>query len=250
MNRGGGRAGRESALALLLFCLGPAGVGCAREMSHQAVETAMRDVMAEQDRAKADESFAYVATQRAVAGAIATLEAPEQRERLRRIVSDVVSDAVQTALRTALTAKEPGPDGVGERGLAEVLVTQLAETATGEVSRQLSSQLSSALAPDGELTSGVVSAGERASAAAVAGALAEIFPSCAGVTGAANVAACRRRALNETARETASSVAAGFREQLALPVVIAVAIIALGLGILFHWLWTRRWRRNRTFQEA
>jgi len=253
MNRGDGRARRASAAALLFFTgflgvgLSGAGAGCAREMSHQAVETAMNDIIAQQEKTPPDEAFAYIGSQRAAAGVLSALDQPEQREQLRRIVSSVVSEAVETALRTALAGKGPGPaGGTGERGVADALVAQLAETATSEVGRQLTS----ALAADGEISAGVSAVGQRATVAAVGGALAELFPSCAGVTGAAEVAACRRQALNETARETAASVAAGFRDKLGVPLLIVAVVIGLGVGILAHWLWTLRLRRGRTFQEA
>jgi hypothetical protein len=181
----------------------------------------------------------------AVKGVVETLDQPEQRERIQKLIDAAVAEAVTSGLRAALTAPtRVGAEGGGASapagaGPAALLAGQVgrvaAEDALGRVAVQLSGE--------GPLRASLVSTSASATDAAVGAALAELFPDCHG-DGAA-VAACRRGRIQTLTRATAASFSAGLRDSLAWPLLLLAAGLGLSVGVLVHWVVSLRRRPQR-----
>ena len=115
---------------------------CAHQMGKGAVSGAAQQV-AQGQEANADDpnrQIARVLAQRAVEGAVAALDAPEQRARIQQVVNAAVTEAVASALRTATEVPQGENAGLaGERGVSPValLMGQAARTAVEDAIRGL-----------------------------------------------------------------------------------------------------------------
>ncbi|HVU51855.1 MAG TPA: hypothetical protein VHL80_14260, partial [Polyangia bacterium] len=138
--RGGPSAGRPRAtraagpapfpvlvLALVLAALAGA-AGCAHH-AKSAAEGIAASVRQSQESTPHEQQIAYVASQRAVEGAISVLDRPEQRAQLQKLVDAAVAEAVASAFRVALApdavAEAGGGEGPGGRGAAAILAGQI-----------------------------------------------------------------------------------------------------------------------------
>jgi hypothetical protein len=282
MRAGRPRATRAAGLALLVAVA--ASAGCAAHAGKQAASGLATSIRESQASTRPEDQIARVASTRAVEGALAALEQPEQRAQFQRIVDLAVTRAVASALRAALApdAAAGAADGTGGgRGAAALLAGQIGRAATEDALTRVAWALGSdgplgrglvttstratdaavgtalgrvafALGGDQPLGRGVVTTSARATDAAVGAALAELFPECRGDDAAA--AACRRDRVQALTRATAASVTAGVRDSLRWPLLAVflflAAAVGLALGALVHWALGERRRRPRAFRPA
>jgi hypothetical protein len=180
-----------------------------------------------------------VAAERAVAGAVASLDAPEQRERLRQVVNELVTEAIASAFRTA-TAVPPGARGArGGEGVSPVaeLLAQAAragiETALHQVIVDLGGN------GEGPLANSIASTGKRVSAGVVESALdrlTALFPGCTGP----NAVDCIDRQLQATSHAAGAGFAKGVHDAIGWQLLVGIGLAGLATGILGHWLWSLR----------
>ena len=207
------RRGIAGAAAIAVLAL-----GCAERIAKNAATGAVTALQEQRAAADSDPSKqpARVAGARSVEGAVAALDAPEQREAIRRLIAEAVSTATTTAVDTATSkmVEAFGPDGRGP------LAVSLTRT------------------------------GEQVSASVVGGAgneLASLFPQCTGD----DRVICIQRQLQDAARVAAASFTKGVEDSVAWHVLLIVfALGALG-GVLGAWLWSLRTTvRRRSFRTA
>jgi hypothetical protein len=228
------RAGETGALALFLVLWGAA---CAERAAGNATAGAIQGLKA-QASANPEEQVSRIIAQRAVAGALDTLESPEQRERIRQIVAETVNEAVASAFHSATSAPAATGQGAGAGGRspAEVLAGQLARAAAEDAIRKLTADLGN----EGPLTTTLAQTSERMSAAAVSGAREELFPGCFGP----DAETCRQRRLEDLARATGAGLSTGVRDSLGWPLLIFAGALGVAAGVFVHWVWSLRVRRR------
>jgi hypothetical protein len=266
--RAGGRA--------FLVALALSGAACAHN-AKGAAESIAESVRKSQTNTPPEQQIAYVASQRAVEGALSVLDQPGQRAQVQKLIDAAVAQAVASAFRVALApggvSEAGGGEGPGGRGAAAILAGQIGRAATedalGRVALALGSngalsqgvvtmsakatedalgRVALALGGNGALSQGVVATSAKATDAAVTAALAELFPECRGDDPSA--ASCRRERVQALTRATAASVTAGVRDSLAWPLLLLAAALGLLLGALTHWAVTGRRRRPHAFRHA
>ena len=242
MSAGRARAMRGAGLALFVALS-----GCAHHAKN-AAEGIAASVRKSQQESPSEQQIAYVASQRVVEGGLAALEQPAQRAQMQRLIDAAVAEAVASAFRVALApgaaAEVGGGEGPGGRGAAAVLAGQIGRAAAEDAL----GRIALALGSNGALGQGVVTTSAKATDAAVAAALAELFPECRGDDAAA--AGCRRERVQALTRATAASVTAGVRDSLAWPLLFLAVALGLLLGALVHWALTLRRRRPHAFRHA
>jgi hypothetical protein len=246
------RAPRAAGLALLvaLPALAVGGAGCAHHAAKQATESMGESIRKSQETTPPERQITYVASQRAIEGAVAALDEPAQRAQIQKLVNAAVTEAVASALRAALAPGAVGGletgagDGTGDRGAAAILAGQVGRAATEDAL----GRVAVALGGEGALSTGLVATSAKATDAAVGAALAELFPECRGDEPAA--ASCRRERMQALTRATAASVTAGVRDSLAWPLLFLAAAVGLTVGALAHWAVTLRRRRPHAFRHA
>jgi hypothetical protein len=222
--------------------------GCAERMARNMSSGLANSARESQAATPPEQQLARVASARVVEGAVDTLDSPEQREKIQRIVNAAVADAVASALRAALApgaVGELGGDGGPRgRGAAALLAGQIGRAATEDALGRVAVQLGG----EGALSQNLVSTGARATDAAVGAALGEFFPECRGDDKTA--AECRRGRVQALTRATAASFSAGVRDSLAWPLLLLAVAIGLTIGALAHWALTLRRRRPHTLRHA
>src|SRR5579862_6052221 len=107
---------------------------CAHEMGKRSIGGATKEVEQQQAATVDDPTrqISRVAAERAIEGAVAALDAPEQRARIQQVVNAAVTEAVASAFRTATEVPRGENAGLaGERGVSPValLMAQAARTA-------------------------------------------------------------------------------------------------------------------------
>jgi hypothetical protein len=236
-NRGAGIATRLLAGAVALLAS-----ACAHQMGKGAVSGAAQQVSQGQE-ANADDpnrQIARVFAQRAVEGAVAALDAPEQRARIQQVVNAAVTEAVASALRTATevpTGKNAGL--AGERGVSPValLMGQAARSAVEDAVHQVVVNLGGG--GEGPLAASIASTGKNVSAAVVGSALdqlTQLFPGCRGP----DAVACINRQVAVMSQSAAVGFSTGLRQSIGWPLLIVAGLIGLLMGLLGHWLWSQR----------
>ena len=229
----------QAALVGLVFA-----TGCAAHMA----KNMSAGIVQQQANAPESQQISRIMSGRVVEGATETLDTPEQREKIQRIVNAAVAEAVASALRVALAPGAVGGLGGGtgdeERGAVAMLAGQIGRAATEDALGRVAVQLGST----GALSQGIVATGAKTTNAVVGAALGELFPECRGDDPAA--AACRRERMQTLTRATAASVSAGVRDSFAWPLLLLAIAIGLTLGALAHWAVTLRRRRTHTLRHA
>ena len=215
LQRHSSRFARGLALAAAVAILHPA---CAEHVGKKAAAGAVAELKQQREAAEADPNRvppARVAGEHAVEGAVSALDAPEQREAIRRLIAEAVSTATTIAVDDAThrLIAQLGPDGQGP------LADSLART------------------------------GERVSASIVGGVgneLSGLVPECVGP----DRMDCIQRRLQLTARSTASSFTSGVKDSIGWQLLVAVFGLGACGGVLGAWLWSLRPVRRRTFRTA
>jgi hypothetical protein len=231
----------ESGRALLIFAalvVAVSGTGCAQRFGKQSAKGMVAGLEGQSDPNK---QLMRVGAHRAVEGAVAALEAPEQREQIRGLVSEVMSEAVQTAIKSAIATFEAPEQREQIRSLVSEVMSEAVQTAVDDATRQMVA----ALGPDGDgrLTASLANASSRIAAGVVSGARGEMmamFPDCSDP----DPRACMQRQLHEMARSTAAGFTKGMRESLALAALFVAFAMGVAGGVFGTWLMTRRPQRR------
>ena len=211
---------------------------CAHEMGKNAAQGAAQEV-ANSQAATADDPSRQVSrvfAQRATEGALAALDAPEQRARLQQVIDVAVSQAVASAFRAAGDATRGGVAGAAGQEVAFVM-GKVARTAVDDALRGLVADLGRR--GEGPLATSMAATGKNVSGAVVAGALDQLnqlFPGCRG----ADAVACVNRQIASMSQSAAIGFAAGLRQTIGWALLIFAGLIGLLMGVLSHWIWSQR----------
>ena len=200
-------------------------------------------VLAEGQAANADDpsrQISRIFAERAIEGAIAALDAPEQRARIQQVVDAAVAQAVATAFRPP--ARPPRGAGRRRRRPARVspvalLMGQVARTAVDDAVHGLVADLGSH--GEGPLAASIAGTGKNVSAAVVGSALDQLnrlFPGCRGP----DAVACVNRQIASMSQSAAIGFSAGLRQTIGWALLIFAGLIGLLMGLLSHWLWSQR----------
>jgi len=183
-----------------------------------------------------------VAAGRAVEGALSALDAPENREQIRSLISETVSNAVQTAVAGAVATLAAPEQREQIRSLVSETVSDAVQTAVEDATRELAAQLG----PDGDgpLAASLTNASSRISAGAVRGVRGELmalFPDCGGP----DARGCIELQLQQIARSTAAGFTKGVRDSLGLSFLFVAFVLGVAGGVLATVLLSRRPQRPR-----
>jgi hypothetical protein len=211
---------------------------CAHQMGKNAAQGATQ-VLAEGQAATSEDQnrqISRIMAERAVEGAIAAIDAPEQRARIQQVIDAAVAQAVATAFRAAGEATRDQVAGAAGRQVA-LLMGKVARTAVDNALQGLSADLGSH--GEGPLAARMAGTGKEVSAAVVGGALGQLerlFPGCRGADGVA----CVNRQIASMSQSAAIGFAAGLRQTIGWALMIFAGLIGLLMGVLSHWLWAHR----------
>ncbi len=213
-----------------------------RVFAERATEGALATLDAPEQRAQI-QRLVDLAVQRAVEGGVAALDAPEQRARVQRVVNGAVTEAITSAFQAAGGASRGEGAGmesaVGLPGASPIalLMGQVARTAVDDAVRGLVAELGSH--GQGPLAASIAGTARNASAAVVGGALDqlnELFPGCRGP----DAVACVNRQIASMSQSAAIGFSAGLRQTIGWALLIFAGLIGLLMGLLSHWLWSQR----------
>jgi hypothetical protein len=215
---------------------------CAHEMGKRSVVGATNEVEEHQAATVDDPSkqISRVAAERAIEGAVAALDAPEQRARIQQVVNAAVTEAVASALRTATEVPRGENAGVaGERGVSPValLMGQAARSAVADAIHQVVVDLGNG--GEGPLAASIAGTGKNVSAAVVGSALdqlTELFPGCRGP----DAVACINRQIYGMSQSAAVGFSTGIRKTIGWQLLVVAALVGLLLGLLAAWVWSQR----------
>jgi hypothetical protein len=210
-----------------------------RVFAQRVTEGALVALDAPEQRERLQRLVNMVAEQ-AIEGSVAALDAPAQRERIQQVVNGAVAEAVTSALQVA--TKGPGGEraGVaGEPGVGPIalLVGQVARTAVDDAVRGLVADLGRH--GEGPLAASLAGTGKNVSAAVVGSALDQLhdlFPGCRGP----DAVACVNRQIASMSQSAAIGFSAGLRQTIGWALLIFAGLIGLLMGLLSHWLWSQR----------
>jgi hypothetical protein len=211
---------------------------CAHQMGKNAAQGATQ-VLAEGQAATSDDQskqISRIMAERAVEGAIAAMDAPEQRARIQQVVDGAVAQAVATAFRAAGEATRAEVAGAAGQQVA-FLMGKVARAAVDDALHGLAADLGSH--GEGPLAVSIAGTGKNVSAAVVGGALDQLnqlFPGCRGT----DALACVNRQIASMSQSAAIGFAAGLRQTIGWALLIFAGLIGLLMGVLSHWLWSQR----------
>jgi hypothetical protein len=217
--------------------------GCAHEVAKNATSGAVQEVAKGQQATSEDptKQITRVAAERAVAGAIAALDAPDNQRKLRDAVNAVVNEAIATAFKTA-TEAPPGQEKAGAAGGESgsplgKLIGQLVRTSVENAVRDLDAALGQQ--GNGPLAVSLTNTGKQLTASVMDSAfvkLGETFPECRG-PGAFD---CIDRKITEMSRSAAAGFSKGVRQTIGWQLLVVAGLVGLGIGLFASWLWSRR----------
>ena len=210
-----------------------------RVFAERVTEGALTSLDAPEQRARL-QRLVDLTVERAVEGGVAALDAPEQRARVQQVVNGAITEAVRTAFQAASGVSRGGSaDGDGVPGPSPIalLMGQVARTAVDDAVRGLVADLGSH--GQGPLAVSIAGTAKNASAAVVGGALDqlnELFPGCRGP----DAVACVNRQIASMSQSAAVGFSAGLRQTIGWALLIFAGLIGLLMGLLSHWLWSQR----------
>jgi len=255
---GHGQRGRIARAGLVAVSVASAfaAVGCAHRMGEQAsagMMSGLRDATSEAIDTPPDRQISRVMAGRAVAGALETLETPEQRARLQALIAA----AVDSATRAAVAGVTESLEGATEAAI-EGMTTAVGDATRAAVDTAVR-QLVVQLGPngDGPLGQSLARTGSVVSAAVVGGVmggvatgardhLGALAPGCEG----ADPFTCLERRLGSMAQVTGAGFAAGVAKSIRWPLLMFDFLAGALAGVLGAWLWSLRHHRVRRFQAA
>ena len=210
-----------------------------RVFAERATEGALATLDAPEQRARI-QRLVDLAVERAVEGGVAALDAPEQRARVQQVVNGAVTEAITSAFQAATgVSRGESAGGVGLSGPSPIalLMGQVARTAVDDAVRGLVAELGSH--GEGPLATSIAGTGKNVSAAVVGSALDqlhELFPGCRGP----DAVACVNRQIASMSQSAAIGFSAGLRQTIGWALLIFAGLIGLLMGLLSHWLWSHR----------
>jgi len=210
-----------------------------RVFAERATEGALSVLDAPEQRERI-QRLVDMAVQRAIEGSVAALDAPAQRERIRQVVNSAVAEAITSAFQVAIEGPGGERSGAGGQHLASpiaVLTGQVARTAVDATVRGLVADLGGD--GQGPLAASIAGTGKNVSAAVVGSALDqlnELFPGCHGP----DAVACVNRQIASMSQSAAIGFSAGLRQTIGWALLIFAGLIGLLMGLLTHWLWSQR----------
>ena len=230
-------AAGESGRALLFFAALACAVfasACAHRMGEQSAKGVAAAI---EDQTDPNRQLMRVGATRAVEGAVAALDSPDQREQIRTLVSEIMRVGATHAVEGAIAALDAPEQREQIRSVVSEVMSEAIRTAIEDASRQMVAQLG----PDGEgpLAASLTNASARISAGVVSGARGELmalFPDCSG----SDPRGCIERQLQEMARSTAVGFTKGVRDTLGVPLLIFAFVLGAAGGVLGALAWARR----------
>jgi hypothetical protein len=248
---------RRLALArVVAVAVATAALGCAHRMGERASTGMLSGLRSAADEAvdtPPDRQISRQMAGRAVAGALETLDTPEQRARMQALIAA----AVDSATRAAIAGVTQALDGATEAAIEGM--TSAVGNATRAAVDAAAGQLVAQLGPSGEgplghslaRTGSVVSAAvvDSVIGGAVSGTgarLAALGPVCDG----ADPLTCVERRLGGLAQATGAGFAAGVAKTIRWPLLMLDFLAGAIAGVLGSWLWSLRHHRVRRFQTA
>jgi hypothetical protein len=240
---------RRARLPLLLFL--PAAAlflgNCAHRAGGRATEGALAAARAPPP--EGTQSIAERVGRDTTSAALATLSSPEGISSVATIVDATVTHSLEAALRAPAGA----PGAQGRRGLApgRSLVDRLAHDSATAFVAAFSTELESALGPDGQgpLAASVDAAVARASGSAVQGIrdqLADLFPGCTGE----DRGKCVEAGVRSLGRAAAAGFVEGVIERLAWPLAILFVLLGVVLALAAQGAFGLARRRQPERREA
>jgi hypothetical protein len=174
--------------------------------------------------------MARVATEQAVRDAIAALDAPEEREKLRQAVNEMVTKAVASALRTAteVPASERAAGGPGVSPVAMAMAEAMRsgiETAVQQVILDLGGKRRGPLTPSIRGTAREVSTAVTGSARRT---LTARFPGCRGP----DAVACMNQRLKATGQSATDGFSKGIVDNTGWQFLVAALALGLVVGVI------------------
>ena len=206
-----------------------------RIFAQRVTEGALVALDAPEQRERIQRLVNLVAEQ-AIEGSVATLDAPAQRARIQQVVNGAVAEAVTSAFQLA-TKGSGGGAGVPGTSPIALLAGQMARTAVDDAVRGVVADLGSH--GEGPLAVSLAGTGKNVSAAVVGSALDQLhdlFPGCRGP----DAVACVNRQIASMSQSAAIGFSAGLRQTIGWALLIFAGLIGLLMGLFTHWLWSQR----------
>jgi hypothetical protein len=226
-----GRGRRIAALGLLAM---GAGASCAGHIAKKAGEGAVQGLKT----SNPDEQPMRVAGRRVVAGALESMDEPEQERRMKEVLDRAVYAAVEDTL---LVLNDPA-----QQQRIRDLVTTVVDETTATAFRNLGGPEGGGDGPAAMLAAQIAQAATRQAMREMLGGvgtgLEQVFPGCAA---AGDGEECRRQRIRALTREAGAGFSSGVLDTLRVPLLIATGLLGLIVGLVAHWLWSLRPRPPR-----
>jgi hypothetical protein len=226
--------------------------GCAHRVGERAssgMVAGIQSAASEAADAPPEQQLSRRMAGRAVAGALETLDTPEQRARLQAIVAAAVDSATRAAISGVTAALDDATDSAIQGMTAAV--DRATRAAIDAAAGQLVAQLGRA--GDGPLGQSLARTGAGVSAAVVGSVVSGVGDGLVGLTPGcegAERAGCIERRLGGLAQATGAGFAAGVAKSIRWPVLMLDFAAGALAGVLGAWLWSLRHHRVRRFQTA
>jgi hypothetical protein len=228
-------------IAVVVACAGFASA-CAQRLGKEATAGALSEI--ERQRAEhPDQRPMLLAAESVVQGVVGTLDRPEERARLDRIVSEAASAGARSTIDAF--------DQPEQRARIARMISEAVAAATHTAVQQATREMVVSLGPEGQgpLAVSMSRAGERVAASTVGGVggqLAALVPECTGP----DQMECIERRLQRSARTTAASFTSGVKDAIGWQLLFIVFVLGAAGGVLGAWLWSLRHYRRRTLRMA
>jgi len=212
-------------------------MGCAHRIGNNATEAALQTLKEDMKKVDPAHAPARVAAERAVVGALETLDSPEQRAHIQRVVSEAVTAALLAAAGN-VSAGAAGKGSGAARPHRDSPMEQLVHQAARAAVDSATERALAALGPDGTgpLGLSLSRTGRRLADEALGGAtdrLAVLLPGCP----PGQEAACLQEQVNQLARAAASGLSTGLRQTIGWPLLLVAFLGGAVIAALVTWLW-------------
>lgn len=214
-------------------------MGCAQRMGSNATAGAVQSFKEEMEKVDPAHAPSKIAAERAVTGALETLDSPEQRAHIQRVVSEAVTAALLAAAgNVSAGAGGKGTSAGAARPHRDSPMEQLVHQAARAAVDAATERAVAALGPEGGGPLGVSlsQTGRQLAAEALGGAtdrLAALLPGCP----AGQEQACLQQQVNQLARAAAGGFSTGLRQTIGWPLLLVAFLGGAIIAALVTWLW-------------